>query len=197
MMASEKKRKRRSQRAVHSSVVPSPPTSCNGFLHRVQHKDSLHSIARKFGCPIPKLMQANPQLSRRSRSIYVRQIICVPEIRVLPVISPLAPKVLFVEFFGPFGETPPVQNGAVLLAQRTFIRVIFSQPVTQVFFFLSPSGTKIFRPTHLVGVVEVDPPQRSARFTWDVPAGTRGSLFIIGCNQFVCGPPEEILVIRR
>ncbi len=196
-MASEKKRKRRSPRAVHSSVVPSPPASCDGFLHRVQRGDSLHSIARKFGCSIPNLLKVNPHLSRGSRSIFVRQIICVPEIRVLPIIDPFAPKVLFVEFFGPFGDPLPVQNGAVLFAQRTFIRVIFSQPVTQVFFFLSPSITKIFRPAHLVGVVEVDRPQRSVRFTWDVPAGTRGSLFIIGCNQFVCGPPEEILVRRR
>jgi hypothetical protein len=105
--------------------------------------------------------------------------------------------VLFVEFLGPSGEPLQVQNGSVVLAARTFIRVIFSSPVTQVFFFLAPAGTRIFHPAHLIAIEEVVPRQRSVRFTWDVPAGTRGTLFIIGCNEFVCGPPEEVLVVRR
>jgi LysM repeat protein len=196
-VASERRKSTFRRRAVHSSVIPSPPSRCNGFLHTVQPRDSLYSIAKKYGCSMPKLLAANPQLSRGARSVFVRQIICIPEFRVLPIIDPLAPRVLFVEFFGPFGETLPVQNGSVLLAARTFIRIIFSSPVTQVFFFLAQAGTTFFQPAQLIGIETVVPRQRTVRFTWDVPAGTRGTLFIIGCNEFVCGPAEEILVRPR
>jgi hypothetical protein len=166
-------------------------------LYTVQKGESLNSIARKFNCQVKKIVDINPQLSPGTRSVFISQIICIPEIRLWPVVDPRAPRVLFVEFFGPFGETLPVQNGFVLLAPRTFIRVIFSRPVRQVFFFLAPSATKIFLPIHLVGSETVSPPRRTARFTWDVPARTRGTLFIVGCDDFVCGPAEEILVRRR
>ncbi len=187
----------RTVRAVNSHVIPGPPATCDGFLYTVQKGDSLNSIAKKFNCPVKKIVDVNPQLSPHTRSIFISQLICIPEIRVLTVIDPRAPRVLFVEFFGPFGETLPVQNGFVLLAPRSFIRVIFSRPVNQVFFFLAPSGTNIFRPVHLVGSVIVSPPQRTARFTWDVPARTRGTLFIVGCNQIVCSSAGEILVRSR
>lgn len=197
-MSIEPKNPAKRKRAVSAHVVPGPPSNCQGFLYTVHAKDTLHTISKKFKCPLPKLLETNPQLNTRS-GVFASQIICIPEIRVLQLtkfIDPLAPRVLFVEFFGPFGEPLPVQNGFVLLAARTFIRVVFSRPVMQAFFFLAPTGTSVFWPVHLVGVEIVEPKQRVVRFTWDVPLGTRGSLFIIGCNEFICGPPEEVLVRR-
>ncbi|MBS4032590.1 MAG: LysM peptidoglycan-binding domain-containing protein [Clostridiales bacterium] len=177
-------------------IIPEAPLTCKGFLYAVQPGDTLHSITRRFRCSIHDVISANPHI--RNGTIFVRQIICIPVIKVLPFkqFFPLAPRVLFKEFFGPFGETLPVANGSVQLAARTFIRVIFSRPVIQAFFFLAPSGTLTFLPGQLIGVETLVPKQRVARFVWDVPAGTRGSLFIVGCNEFVCGPPNETEVRR-
>lgn len=196
-MDSRRKSSLRGTRAVYSQVIPGPPAKCEGFLYTILQGDSLSNIARKFNCPTKKIVDANPQFSAGTRSIFVGQIICVPEIRLWPIIDQRAPRVLFVEFFGPFGETLQVQNGSVLLAPRTFIRVAFSRPVNLVFFFLAPSATKIFLPFHLVGQEIVSPPQRSVRFTWDVPTRLRGTLFIVGCNISLCGPAEKILVQSR
>lgn len=182
-----------------SPFIPEPPQTCDGFVYTVQAGDSLHTIAKKFNCSLKQLLKANPQLGTRSGHLFIRQKICIPDsIEILPStkLLPLGPRVLFVELLDAMGNPLPVLNGFVRLAPRAFIRVIFSEPVVQAFFFFAPSGRLVFKPSLLVGLETVSPPQRSIRFIWNVPAGIRGSLFIVGCNEAVCGPAEEILVTR-
>jgi LysM repeat protein len=190
------------QRAYHppkAAIIPEPP-ECNGFMYMVERNDSIYSVAKKFNCTVKQLLSANPQIGHRSGTIFIRQRLCIPDVvDLLPEtkLLPVGPKVLFVEFLDAMGNPPPVSNGFTHLHPRTFIRVIFNQPVTTVYFFFVPSRKLILRPSFLIGVETVFPAQRSVRFTWDVPRGIRGSLFIIGCNQTICGPPNELLVTRR
>ncbi|MDW7651106.1 MAG: LysM domain-containing protein, partial [Bacillota bacterium] len=155
-----------------TEVIPEPPETCGGYLYTVRENDSLYSIAKLFHCPLQTLIKANPQVVTRSGTIFVRQLICIPDIEILPVtdLLPLGPQVLFVELLDAMGNELPVMNGHVMLAPRTFIRVTFSEPVSQAFFFFSEDGTLFLRPSFLAGVETLSPPQRSVRFVWDVPS---------------------------
>ncbi|MCW3489534.1 LysM peptidoglycan-binding domain-containing protein [Dethiobacter alkaliphilus] len=181
-----------------TNIIPSPPQTCDGYMYTVRPRDTLYSISRKFNCSVMQLLQANPQISSRSGTLFIRQRICIPDVVILPIhkLLPVGPKVLFVELLDSMGNPLRVMNGFVSLAPRTFIRAVFSEPVSQVFFFFVPSRRKIFRPSFLIGERTLVPPGRSVRFIWDVPRGIRGSLFIVGCTERICGPPEEILVRR-
>lgn len=181
----------------HSTeIVPLPPLTCEGYVYTVNAHDSIHSIAKKFKCSVSQLLQANPQLKTRFGHIFIRQKICIPDIEIFTAahLKPVGPRVLFVEFLDAMGNQLSVMNGFTLLAPRTFIRVIFSEPVRQVYFFFSPSRKMILRPSFLIAQETVFPPQRSVRIVWNVPLKTLGSLFIVGCTETVCGPAQEIQV---
>jgi LysM repeat protein len=181
-----------------TDIIPEPP-ECEGFTYIVKPNDNLYKISKVFNCPMSQLLQANPQLGQRLGTIFIRQRICIPDVvEILPInnLLPIGPQVLFVELLNAMGNELPVTNGFVHLAPRTFIRVMFDQPVNTVYFFFVPNRKLILRPSFLIGLVTLSPPARSVRFVWNVPRGIRGSLFIVGCNQVVCGPPQEILVTR-
>jgi hypothetical protein len=183
----------------HSTdIIPLPPETCDGYRYRVRRRDTLYSIAKNFNCPIHALIKANPQVVSLSGKIFVRQLICIPDREILPLtkLLPLGPKVNFVELLDAMGNELPVMNGHVLLAPRTFIRVTFAEPISKALFFFSGNGKLLMRPSFLVGLETLSPPQRSVRFVWDVPFGIRGSLFIIGCTETICGPAQEIMVRR-
>jgi len=120
-----------------------------------------------------------------------------PQMVSFTEVFPGVPRVLFVEFLDAAGQPLPVSNGFVVLAPRTFIRVDFSAPVSQAFFFLTACWVNFFQPSQLIGFEVVDPPQRTIRFVWDVPPGLRNSLFIFGCSESICGRPEVFLVLSR
>lgn len=188
-----------SNRAIkpHSTgIVPLPPETCEGYVYTVNARDSIHSISKKFKCSVSQLLQANPQLTTRAGHIFIRQKICIPDIEIFPAahLKPIGPRVLFVEFLDSMGNQLPVMNDFTLLAPRTFIRVVFSEPVKQVYFFFSPSRKMVLRPSFLIAQETVFPPQRSVRIVWNVPMKTRGSLFIVGCTETVCGPAQEVQV---
>ena len=180
----------------NTGITPLPPETCEGYVYTVEAQDSLHSISRKFKCSISQLLQANPQLKTRAGHIFIRQKICIPDIEIFPatLLKPVGPRVLFVEFLDAMGNQLSVMNGFTLLAPRTFIRVVFSEPVRQVYFFFSPSRKMVLRPSFLIAQETLFPPQRSVRTVWNVPMKTRGSLFIVGCTETVCGPAQEIQV---
>jgi len=140
------------------------------------------------------LREPNPG---KQHSALSRRKLFWPKMISFPEVIPGVPSVLFVEFLGPTGEALPVSNGFVILAPRTFIKVIFSAPVSQAFFFLTPCWAKFFQPSQLVGFEVVDPPQRSIRFIWNVPPGIRNTLFIFGCSEIICGRPKEFLVMSQ
>jgi len=181
-----------------SDIVPEPPKTCDGYLYTVKEDDTLYKIAKNFKCSMQRLLQANPQLSSRSGTIFIRQRICIPDFEIFPysLLLPVGPQVLSVELLDAVGTPLQVMNGFTLLAPRTFIRVVFSEPVSLAYFFFAAKGKMLFRPSFLLGIESLTPPQRSVRFVWDVPVSTRGSLYIVGCNQQICGPAEEILVSR-
>jgi len=181
-----------------SGIIPEPPKTCDGYLYKVKEDDTLYRIAKKFKCSMQKILRANPQLSSRSGTIFIRQLICIPDFDIFPstLLLPVGPQVLSVELLDAAGTPLQVMNGFTLLAPRTFIRVVFSEPVSLVYFFFAARGKMIFRPSFLIGIETLVPPQRSVRFIWDVPVSTRGSLYIVGCNRNICGPAEEILVSR-
>lgn len=181
-----------------SEIIPEPPETCDGYVYTVEYNDTLYKIAKKFKCPMQQLLQANPQLATRAGTIFIRQRICIPDFEILPacLLLPAGPRVLSVQFLDPMGNTLQVMNKFTLLAPRTFIRVIFSEPVSLVYFFFAARGKMILRPSFMIGVESLSPPQRSVRFVWNVPRHIHGSLFIVGCNQRVCGPAQEVLVRR-
>ncbi|MBS3990157.1 MAG: LysM peptidoglycan-binding domain-containing protein [Dethiobacter sp.] len=189
---------RKAAKLASTEIIPEPPKTCDGYLYKVKEEDSLYKIAKKFKCSMQRILRANPQLSSRSGTIFVRQLICIPDFDILPstLLLPLGPQVLSVELLDATGTPLQVLNGFTILAPRTFIRVVFSEPVSLVYFFFAARGKMIFRPSFLIGIETLAPPQRSVRFIWDVPVSTRGSLYIVGCNQRICGPAEEILVCR-
>jgi len=189
---------RKAAKLASTEIIPEPPKTCDGYLYKVKEEDSLYKIAKKFKCSMQRILRANPQLSSRSGTIFVRQLICIPDFDILPstLLLTLGPQVLSVELLDATGTPLQVLNGFTILAPRTFIRVVFSEPVSLVYFFFAARGKMIFRPSFLIGIETLAPPQRSVRFIWDVPVSTRGSLYIVGCNQRICGPAEEILVSR-
>ncbi|MBS3900397.1 MAG: LysM peptidoglycan-binding domain-containing protein [Dethiobacter sp.] len=189
---------RKAAKLASTEIIPEPPKTCDGYLYKVKEEDSLYKIAKKFKCSMQRILRANPQLSSRSGTIFVRQLICIPDFDILPstLLLTLGPQVLSVELLDATGTPLQVLNGFTILAPRTFIRVVFSEPVSLVYFFFAARGKMIFRPSFLIGIETLAPPQRSVRFIWDVPVSTRGSLYIVGCNQRICGPAEEILVCR-
>lgn len=189
---------KRAVKAHTTEVIPEPP-ECNGYMHIVKRNETLNSIAKKFNCSMQQLLAANPQLNSRFGTIFIRQRICIPDvIEILPVkkLIPVGPQVLSVELLDAMGNPLQVFNSFTQLAPRTFIRVIFDRPVSTVYFFFLPTRKLILKPSFLVGLETLSPPQRSVRFVWNVPRGIRGALFIIGCTPTVCGPPFEIMVSR-
>ncbi|MFW0861410.1 MAG: LysM peptidoglycan-binding domain-containing protein [Dethiobacter sp.] len=189
---------RKAAKYASSEIIPEPPKRCDGYLYKIKEDDTLYKIAKKFKCNMQKILHANPQLSSRSGTIFVRQLICIPDFDIFPstLLLPIGPQVLSVQLLDAAGTPLQVMNGFTILAPRTFIRVVFSEPVSLVYFFFVVRGKMIFRPSSLIEIETLTPPQRSVRFAWDVPVNTRGSLYIIGCNQKICGPAEEILVSR-
>lgn len=189
---------RKAIKYVSSGIIPQPPKTCDGYLYKVKEDDTLYKIAKKFKCSMQKLLHANPQLSSRSGNIFIRQLICIPDYDIFPstLLLPIGPQVLSIQLLDAEGTPLQVLNGFTILAQRTFIRVVFSEPVSLVYFFFAARGKMIFRPSFLIGIESLTPPQRSVRFVWDVPVNTKGSLYIVGCNLQICGPAEEILVSR-
>ncbi|MBT9173182.1 MAG: hypothetical protein DDT21_01575 [Syntrophomonadaceae bacterium] len=142
----------------------------------------------KAGRPVLRAAHAQSWLSKQH---------LFPKMVSFTEVLPGVPRVLFVEFLDATGQQLPVSNGFVVLAPRTFIRVTFSAPVSQAFFFLTACWVKFFQPSQLIGFEVVDPPQRTIRFVWDVPPGIRNSLFIFGCSESICGRPEIFLVMSR
>ncbi|MCL4464412.1 MAG: LysM domain-containing protein [Firmicutes bacterium] len=189
---------RKAAKHASSGIIPEPPKTCDGYLYKIKEDDTLYKIAKKFKCNMQKILSANPQLSSRSGTIFIRQLICIPDYEIFPscLLMPIGPQVLSVQLLDAAGTPLQVMNGFTILAPRTFIRVVFSEPVSLVYFFFAARGKMIFRPSFLIGIETLEPPQRSVRFIWDVPVNTKGSLYIVGCNQNICGPAEEILVSR-
>ncbi|MBS4007958.1 MAG: LysM peptidoglycan-binding domain-containing protein [Clostridium sp.] len=187
---------RKAAKYASSEIIPEPPKTCDGYLYKVLEEDTLYKIAKKFKCSLKRILQANPQLSNRSGTIFVRQLLCIPDFEIFPpsLLLPIGPQVLSVQLLDASGNPLQVMNGYTILAPRTFIRVVFSEPVSLVYFFFAGRGLMIFRSSFIIGIETLTPPQRSVRFVWDVPFRTRGSLYIVGCNQRICGPAEEILV---
>lgn len=181
----------RAMHPVSAAQVPRPPKKCAGQFYTVVRSDTLLSIARRFSVTVEQILTANPQILNPN-IIFVGQVICIPDDKVAP--EPRL-RVLSIQILSEAGQPLPVVNGAVQLPARVRIRVTFSAPVFRVFFFLEPTGTQTCELARLIGVV--CPGAATAELLWDVPAGTLGRVFAVGCTDSICAKSREILVVRQ
>jgi LysM repeat protein len=170
--------------------VPRPPVKCDGQLYTVRATDSLFLIARRFGVTVEQILAVNPQI-KDPNLIFVGQVICIPRV--------VRPKdllrVVSVEFLSETGQPLPIIDGAVRLAARTIVRATFTMPVARAFFFIEPTGTETCELARLIGVN--CPGAVTAEILWEVPPGTLGRVFVVGCTDSSCAKSDEILVVRE
>jgi murein DD-endopeptidase MepM/ murein hydrolase activator NlpD len=181
----------RAMHAVSLSQIPRPPKKCIGQFYTIRASDTLAAIAQRFGVTVQQILAANRQIVNPD-IIFVGQVICIPADK--PVPTPIDLQVLSINFFNQAGQPLPVIGGFVQLAPTTVIRVTFSRPANEVFFFLAPTGTQACEQARLFGVVCAN--VTTVEFVWQVPAGTSGHVFVIGCAGRVCARSREISVVR-
>jgi len=179
--------------AVSQSQIPPPPQKCSGFLYTVQRGDSLFEIGRRFGVTVAQLQAANPQI-KNPNVIFIGQVICIPKPSAQP--KPHVFRVLSLQILSETGEPLPVVDNAVQLPARVIVRATFTHVVQRAFFFLEPTGTEACENASLIGIDCPSATQPVAEIIWDVPAGTLGRVFVVGCRNSVCAKSDEILVVR-
>lgn len=199
---------RRKRKFVRKPIVrrkfPPPPRVCPGFLYTVRPTDTLFLLARRFDTTVEAILRVNPQITDPNL-ISVGQVICIPDKRKPipphpgpfpkpPVHDKVIPVIEAIELLNEMGDPLPVIDGFVRLEPITIIRVRVSKPVTHVFFFFTPAGTESFLASRLIGVVAANE-DTVVEFTWTVPRGLLGSVFVIACTGTVCRQSQEVQVI--
>jgi len=180
---------RRSKRKVLTTRrVPPSPTQCPGTLYTVRPTDTLFAIARRFTVTVEQILAVNPQI-KDPNVLVVSQVICIPDKE--PVVRL---RVVSLEFLSELDEALPVVDGAVQLIERTVVRATFNVPVFRAFFFLEPTGTETCELASLIGIH--CPGDPIAELLWEVPLGTLGRVYVVGCTDGVCAKSEEFLVVR-
>lgn len=152
----------------------------------------MFSIAKRFGITVEVLLAANPQVTNRN-IIYVGQVLCIP----VPSIAICDLTVLTLNFLTETGQMLPVVEGTVQMDARTIVRATFSRPVSRAFFFLEPTGTETCEQASLIGV---DCPSATTGVTeilWQVPGGTLGRVYAVGCLETCCAKSAEMMVVRN
>ncbi|MCW3489034.1 LysM peptidoglycan-binding domain-containing protein [Dethiobacter alkaliphilus] len=183
----------RAMHPVSPAQVPRPPKKCDGQFYTVRPTDTLFSIARKFSVTVDAILAANPQIVNPN-IIFVGQVICIPEVAPKPNdVAEL--RVLTLRILSEDRQPLPVVDGAVQLNARVIVRATFNRPVFRAFFFLEPTGTETCELARLIGID--CPGERVAEILWQVPAGTLGRVFVVGCINSRCAKSEEILVVRN
>ena len=172
--------------------IPEPPKKCNGQLYTVKASDTLYKIGQRFGVTVQQITAANPQITNPN-VIYVGQVICIPTGKPKPEPDDQL-RVLSLRLLTEAGQPLPTINGAVELTERVIVRATFNRPVFRAFFFLEPTGTQTCELARLIGIN--CPSAATAEILWQVPAGTLGRVFVVGCVNSVCAKSEEILVVR-
>jgi hypothetical protein len=182
---------------VTASQVPRPPKECSGQFYTVRARDTVFSIANRFGVTVADILAANPQIVNPN-IIFVGQIICIPSKTPTPTPTPECDLlVLTVGFLNEAGQPLPVVDGAVQLNARTIIRPTFNRPVSRVFFFLEPTGTETCELARLIGIDCPSFVTGVAEILWQVPPGTLGRVFVVACLNSCCAKSEEFLVVRN
>ncbi len=166
------------------------PVRCDGFLYTVKPGDTLYFIAKRFSVTLNELIRANPQI-KNPDLIFPGQEICVPK-----EVTEEIPKVLSVEFLDRKGRELPVRKGFVQLAKRTTIVVEFNKPVDEVFFLFIPRYEDNIEEIVLIESTDAMG-EEVVEFVWEVPDRIKGYLFVIGCQDDVCGRSENFGVMRR
>jgi hypothetical protein len=189
-----KKDHKRAMHAVSHTQIPRPPRKCNGQFYTVRASDTILSIAGRFNVTVEEILAANRQITNPNL-IFVGQIICIPTGGAKHKPHKDVLRVLSFQVLTANGQPLPVTNGFVQLQGRVILRATFSAPVARVFFFLEPTGTETCELARLIGVV--CPGTTTAQLVWDVPAGTLGRIFAIGCTNSICAKSDEILVVRN
>ncbi|MDW7649964.1 MAG: LysM peptidoglycan-binding domain-containing protein [Bacillota bacterium] len=189
-MSNEKDK--RAMHPVNASQVPPPPQNCDGQFYTVRASDTLFSIAKKFNTTTNQILTANPQIVNPN-IIFVGQVICIPDNGTMPVEDRL--RVLSLKISSLNGQTLLKENGFVQLNAQVRIRATFSEPVDRVFFFLEPTGTQVCELARLIGVV--CPGASTAELIWQVPPGTSGRIFVVGCTGKICAKSKDIAVVRE
>lgn len=172
--------------------IPEPPKKCTGQLYTVKASDTLYKIGQRFGVTVQQITAANPQITNPN-VIYVGQVICIPTGKPKPEPDDQL-RVLSLRLLTEAGQPLPTINGAVELTERVIVRATFNRPVFRAFFFLEPTGTQTCELARLIGIN--CPGAATAEILWQVPAGTLGRVFVVGCVNSVCAKSEEILVVR-
>lgn len=175
-----------------SVQIPEPPKKCDGRLYTVRASDTLYNIGQRFGVTVQQITAANTQI-KNPNVIYVGQVICIPTGKPTPEPDDQL-RVLTLRLLTEAGQPLPTINEAVELAERVIIRATFNRPVFRAFFFLEPTGTETCELARLIGID--CPGAATAEILWQVPAGTLGRVFVVGCVDSVCAKSDEILVVR-
>ncbi|UMZ72572.1 SafA/ExsA family spore coat assembly protein [Natranaerofaba carboxydovora] len=168
------------------------PRKCDGFLYTVKPGDTLFLIAKKFSVSLNDLIKANPQI-KNPDMIFPGQEICIPKEEPEP---DEVPEVLSVEFLDRKGRELPERRGFVKLDKRTTVVVEFSKPVDEVFFLFIPKYEDNIEEIVLLESVDAMG-EEVVEFEWEVPDKIKGYLFVIGCQDDVCGRSENFGVIRK
>ncbi len=186
---------KRAIKPVVQSQIPRPPRKCDGQFYTIRPTDTLQNIARRFGVTVEQILAANRQIVNPN-IIFVGQVICIPTGKLEPTPTPVCDlRVLTLRFLTEAGQPLPIVGGAVQLNVRTIVRATFNSPVFRAFFFLEPTGTETCELARLIGVD--CPGAATAEILWQVPSGTLGRVFVVGCVNSCCAKSDEILVVRN
>ena len=196
----------------HPVKPPPPPKVCSGFIYTVQKGDSLFLIAQRFGIPLQDLIRANPQIPNPNL-IFIGQRICVPAKKPFPPKPhpphphpphpphphpphpPHPPEAVEVEFLG--RDRKPIREvqGVYRLPRHTIVRARFPRQINEAFLFFTPASQP-FEQTRLIEAKRVDR-TNVVEFTWQVPANTRGTVFVIGCTGTHCRRSMDFRVVSE
>ncbi|MGF7186821.1 LysM repeat protein [Desulfitispora alkaliphila] len=183
----------RAKHPLKGEHIPRPPKKCDGKFYTVKPTQTLASIARRFGITVDDILAANPQIVNPD-IIFVGQVICIPTRPPKP--KPVCDlRVLSLRLLTEAGEPLPDVDGAVQLNANVIVRATFNRPVFRAFFFLEPTGTETCELASLIGIN--CPGDDVAEILWQVPSGTLGRVYVIGCENSCCAKSEELLVVRN
>ena len=169
-----------------------PSSNCQGQLYTVKSGDTLYLIGQQFCLTVLQILRANPQI-RNPNIIFPGQVICLP----IPPQPDDQLRVLSLSFLSETGQPLPIVNGVIQLIPRVIVRATFNRPVSQVYFFLEPTGTETCELVQLIGVDCPSAVTGVAEILWQVPPGTLGRVYIIACINSACTKYGDQLVVSN